>query len=83
MANGRDPGESFLCASKEEFLRKATEIMLLSHFALWSEGIKKMKEKARDGSFSQVPPLQLGEWGCIIVLARAEVPWRETGHSNW
>ena len=52
MANGRNPGESFLCASKEEFLRKATEITLLSHFTLWSEGIKKMKQKAGDFSYS-------------------------------
>lgn len=83
MANGRNPGESFLCASKEEFLRKATEITLLSHFALWSEGMKKMKQKTRDDSFSPVPPLQMGEKGFIVVLAQTEVPRRETGHLTW
>lgn len=35
----------FLCASKEEFLRKATEIMLLSHVTLWSEGIAGWNKK--------------------------------------
>lgn len=83
MANGRNPGESFLCASKEEFLRKATEIMLLSHFALWSEGRKRMRQKSRALElFLRVPPLQLEERD-FIVLAREEVPRRETGHLTW
>lgn len=56
---------------------------MLSHFALWSEGIKRMKQKAGDFTYSQVPPLQVGEWDFIVVLAGAEVPQRETGHLTW
>lgn len=40
----------FYMPAKKNFL--ATEMMPLSHFALWSEGIKKMKQKARDCSYS-------------------------------
>ena len=83
MANGRNPGESSLCASKEEFLRRATEIMLLSHFALWSAGIKKMNKKQGIDVFPRVPPLRSGERGFIIVVARADVPPRETGRLTW
>lgn len=42
-----------LWASKEEFLRKATEIMLLSHFTSWSEEAGEQSTKQGTGAIPE------------------------------
>lgn len=66
-----------LCASKEEFLRKATEIMLLSQFTSCSEepgecSITQGTEATPEG------PSCVAEEGFYSSFSRAMGPWKGT-----